>query len=101
MLYSEEYLHMAAFVTHVIKACYVSPTNIYLLKVSDRNTRERCKMCSNLTIIKRVFVVNFEHVPYFFLLFLLLTLNNKLFAFVYEDYKKTKIRFTISLDFST
>ena len=27
-----------------------SPVNIFLFKVSNRNTRNRCKMCSNLTV---------------------------------------------------
>ena len=59
------------------------PTNIYLLKVNNRNSRKRCEICSKLTIKTRerrrrrsgVFIVNFEHVSHLFLLFLLLTLN--------------------------
>ena len=44
---------------------------IYLLKVSNRNTRTRCKICSKLTIktserhhwrCSGVFIVNFEHI---------------------------------------
>ena len=27
-----------------------NPANIYLLKVSSRNTRKRCELCSKLTI---------------------------------------------------
>ena len=54
---------------------------IYLLKV---NNRTRCEVCSKLTIetperrqLRRfdVFIVNFEHVSPFVLVFLLLILN--------------------------
>ena len=57
---------------------------IYLLKVNNRNTRTRCEICSKLTIktpewrqYRRsgVFIVNFEHISHFVLMFLLLTLN--------------------------
>ena len=67
------------------------PTNIYLLKVNDKNTGKACKKCSKL-IIKTVerchcsssgfFIVNFEHISHLFLLFLvvlLLNLNSKMF----------------------
>ena len=30
--------------------CSVIPVNIYLFKVNNGNTRERCKICSKLTI---------------------------------------------------
>ena len=44
------------------------PASIYLLKVNNRNTTERCEICSEL--IKKtperrrsgVFTVNFEHI---------------------------------------
>ena len=59
---------------------------IWLLKVNNRNTRTRCEINmvrSKLTIKtpKRrhwrsgAFVVNFEHISYLVLVFLLLTLN--------------------------
>ena len=60
------------------------PANIYLFKVNNRNPRKRCQICSKLTIKtperghwrrSSVFAVNFEHISYFFLVFLLLTLN--------------------------
>ena len=43
------------------------PAGIYLLKVSNRNTKTRCKVCSKLTITyftpcSKVSIVNFEHV---------------------------------------
>ena len=58
--------------------------NIYLVKVNNRNTRKRCEIFSKLTIktpeprrSRRsvVFIVNFENISHFFLVFLLLTLN--------------------------
>ena len=57
---------------------------IYLLKVNNRNTRIRCETCSKLAIktpegrqrrCSSVFVVNFEHISHFVLMFLLLSLN--------------------------
>ena len=58
--------------------------DIYLFIVNNRNTRKRCETCSKLTIktpqlchwrISGVFIVNFENIPYIFLVFLLLTSN--------------------------
>ena len=59
--------------------------NIYLFKVTtNRNIRKRYEICSKLTINaperhqqlrSGVFIVNFEHILLFFLVFLLLTLN--------------------------
>ena len=57
---------------------------IYLLKVINRNTGTRCKICSKLAIKtpeqrhwrhSGVFIDNFEHISYPVLVFLLLTLN--------------------------
>ena len=60
------------------------PAHIFLFKVSNRNTRKRCEICSKL-IIKTperhhwrrsgVFIVNFEYISHIFLVLLLLTLN--------------------------
>ena len=56
----------------------------YTFKVSNRNTRTRCKICSKLTIKTSerrlwrrsgIFIVNFEHISYLVLVFLLLTLS--------------------------
>ena len=56
------------------------PANIYLFKVNNRNTRKRCEICSKLTTKtlewrqwrrSGVFMVNFEHFSYIFLVFLL------------------------------
>ena len=60
------------------------PVGIHLLKFNNRNTRTRCEICSKLTIktLERrhwyrsgVFNVNFEHISYLVLVFLLLTLS--------------------------
>ena len=54
------------------------PANIYLFKVKKRNTRKRCKICSELTIKTPewrqrrhpdVFIVNFEHYSHIFYCF--------------------------------
>ena len=58
------------------------PTNIYLFKVCNRNTRKRNLICPKLTIKtperrclhhSGIFLVNFEHNSNHFLVFLLLT----------------------------
>ena len=54
---------------------------IFLLKVNSRNTRARCEICSKLTVKiperrqcrpSGVFIVNFEHISEFIIVFLLL-----------------------------
>ena len=58
----------------------------YMFKVNNRNTKTRCKICSNLTITtperrqwrrSDVFIGNFEHISHLdlVLVFLLLTLS--------------------------
>ena len=49
------------------------PAGIYLLKVDNRNTRTRCKICSKLTMKTHdarhrsgVFIVKFEHISHLF-----------------------------------
>ena len=63
------------------------PAGIYLLKVNNRNTRERCEICSKLLIKiperrhwrrSGIFIINFEHIPHLVLVFLLLTLSMQL-----------------------
>ena len=63
---------------------WIIPAGICLLKVSNRNTRTRCGLCSKLTIKtpewrhwrrSGVFIVNFEHILQLVLVLLLLTLN--------------------------
>ena len=74
------------------------PANIYLFKVNIRNTRERCETCSKLTIKplklrqwcrSDVFIVNFEHISYLSLVFLLLPLN------IYYMLARTHFKLTI------
>ena len=68
----------------ISKVCKVYPAGIYLLKVNNRKTRTRCEICSKLTIKtperrhwrrSGVFIVNFEHISDFVLVFRMLTLN--------------------------
>ena len=56
--------------------------NIYVFKFTIRNTTKSCDICSKLTIkavlltsLCGVFIVDFEHILYLFLVFLLSTLN--------------------------
>ena len=65
-------------------SAYYFSAKICLLKVNNRNTRKSCEICSKLTMKtpecrhwsrSGVFIVNSEHISYFFLVFLLLTLN--------------------------
>ena len=51
------------------------PANTYLFKIKNRNTREKCKICSKLKIKtpeqrhwrrSGVFTVNFEHISHLF-----------------------------------
>ena len=62
---------------------------IHLLKVSNRNNRTRCEVCSKLTIEtperhlwlrSGVFIVNFKHISHLALVFMLLTLSMYLSA---------------------
>ena len=61
------------------QASFYSAGN-YKFKVSNRNTRTRCEICSKLTIKTQerrhwlccsVFIVNYEYIPPFVLVFLL------------------------------
>ena len=67
------------------------PANIFFFRVNNRNTRRRCETFWKLTIKtpqwhhwhhSAVFIVNFEYISRFFLLFLLLALNKKLKSWV-------------------
>ena len=69
---------------YMILYCFtlLSPANIYLFKINNRNTRDRCEICSKLTIKilerrqwRRTGIFNFEHISHLFLVFQLLTLN--------------------------
>ena len=61
-----------------------NPAGNYMFKVSNRNTRTRCEICSKLTVktperchCRRsgFFIVNFEYISHLALVFLLLTLS--------------------------
>ena len=88
------------FITHTLTTLFSSanPVGIYLLKVSVRSSRKRCKICSKLTIKtperrqwshSGVFSVKFEHISHLALVvFLLLTLN--MYMPTGKDLKNTK-----------
>ena len=68
-----------------IGGIYYTQAGNYISKDNKRNTRVRCKIYSKLTkktperrqwCRSGVFIVNFEHLSYLFLLFLLLTLSS-------------------------
>ena len=57
-----------------------NPKNIYLFKPINGNTRKRCGICSKLTTKTTerrfdIFIVSFEDISHFFIVFLLLSLN--------------------------
>ena len=57
----EEFYDSSVFIQDYHNERY--PANIHLLKVSNRNTRKRCKICSKLTIktpFSSVSIVDFE-----------------------------------------
>ena len=84
-LSTEKNLHF--LVTNFVKKLFQKfvgsrQASIYLFKVSIRKARKRYGICSNLKTPERrkwrcsgVFIVNFEHIPHLFLVFLLPTLN--------------------------
>ena len=64
-----------------------NPADIYLLKVKNKNTKAKYKICLKLTIkilerckLRRsgVFIANLEHISHLTLVFELLTLNMQL-----------------------
>ena len=68
------------------------PAGIYMFKVSNSNTRTRCKICLKLPIKtpeqcqwrrSSVFTVNLEHMSHLVLVFLLLTLSSEMPAGLY------------------
>ena len=63
---------------------HTNPAGNYMFIVNNRNTRRRCEICSELTIMTPerrhwrrpgIFVVNFEHISHLVLVFLLWTLS--------------------------
>ena len=66
-------------------------TSIYLFKDNNRSTSKRCEIPSKSTIKTSersdwrrsgVFIVNFEFISFIFLVFLLLTLNKEMIAWI-------------------
>ena len=64
-----------------------NPVGKYLFTFNNRNTRTRCEICSKLTLktsVQRhwyrsgVFILNFEHISYLALVFLLITLSRQM-----------------------
>ena len=59
------------------------PNNMYLFKINNRNTKEKCEICSTLTTKaperrqrrSGAFIVNVEQISYLSLALLLLILN--------------------------
>ena len=41
--------YLKKFTHNRIISAVINPTNIYLFKVNNRNTRKRCEICSKLT----------------------------------------------------
>ena len=87
---------------------WISPANIYLFKVSDRNTRKRCEIRSKLTVKtpklrhwhrSGVFNVTFEHIPHLFLVFLSLNLNRKMLPCITYLAYASGLRFFLFLSF--
>ena len=65
------------------------PANKYMLKVNNENARKKCELRSESTIktsdrrqlcLSGNLVVNFGHVPYFFVVLALLNLNRSMFS---------------------
>ena len=79
------FYHFALFFNfHQVCFKQYNPVGNCMFKVSNRNTRARCEICSRLSLMtlekldwrrSGVFNVNFEHISHLVLLFLLLTLR--------------------------
>ena len=70
---------------NVLKLTGWYPENIYLFKISSRNTTKKCEICSKLTIktVERrsgVFIATFEHILHLFLVLLLFSMNREMFV---------------------
>ena len=76
--------HLAKIFIHLLIIARVSNFNFFKLiewyqQVNNRNTRKRCEDSEDRKKLVEhrsgVFVINFEHIPYIFLVFLLFTMN--------------------------
>ena len=72
----------------------IAPQLLFCLK--NRNTRDRCELCSKLAIKTQEqrqwgfsdgFIVNLEHIQHLFLVFLLLTLTKKMWIWILSTVK--------------
>ena len=81
-------MHLQILVTKYLTSSYIlgqkkrsyirsNPAGNNMFKVNNINTRLRCEIRSKLSHWRRsgIFIVNFEHISHFVLVFLLLTLN--------------------------
>ena len=75
---------MCLWIFHSCPTFYTYPIGIYLFKVNNRHTKIKWEICWTLTIKTPqrrqwrcfgIFIVDFEHVSHFVLVFLLLTLS--------------------------
>ena len=81
----------------------INPTNIYLFKVNNRNTK-KSEICSKLTIehqndVRRlfgVFIANFEHISDLFLVFPIVVISKRYFVRFRKDFKNDGIWVKIS-----
>ena len=71
-------------ITFLLCVTPLFPIRQYMFKINNRNTNARCGTCSKLPIKtpdrgqwhrSGIFIVNFEHISYLVLVFLLLTLS--------------------------
>ena len=76
------------------------PTNIYLFKVTNKNTGKKCEICSKFTIktperlqwrLSGAFIFNLEHILHFFLVFLFSTLNKQMLAGYLNSFQATSV----------
>ena len=76
------YWQVTKYDYHELQKCQIPLSEYDLFKVNQRKTLKTCEICSKLTIKtperrrrSAVFIVKFENISHFFLVFLLLTLN--------------------------
>ena len=81
LLFSPKIVLHSFLCTHQTNACSKSKVRKYMLVFL---TLKKCQICSKLAIETErhsgVFIANFEHNPFLFLVLLLLILNRKMFA---------------------
>ena len=104
-------INIEYYSTKKLKFCFlffsyciaINPTNIYLFKVNNRNTK-KSEICSKLTIehqndVRRlfgVFIANFEHISHLFLVFPIVVISKRYFVRFRKDFKNDGIWVKIS-----